>query len=161
MHRVLVVDDDPDTTATFRTLLEGWGHKVAAANDGPSALAQAEAFQPDVALVDIRMDEMGGFELARRLRALPGVGHALLVAVTALRGCEPDGVFDLVLLKPVAPDELKRLLDALAVGRASEVHALVWAGEGLLHRAREVSQEAEERLRGVMGDAPRGPAHPE
>jgi len=113
--RVLVVDDDPDTAESFRLLLAVWGHEVAAANDGPSALALAESFQPDVALVDIGMPEMDGREVARRLRAIPGLGGALLFAVTGLAPAPAlGGDFDLYLLKPVAPEHLHHLLHHLA-----------------------------------------------
>jgi two-component system, chemotaxis family, CheB/CheR fusion protein len=115
MSRVLVVDDCADTTASFLMLARHWGHEPHAANDGPSAVALAARIRPDVALVDIAMPHMDGYEVARRLRALPGLEKALLVALT---GCGTDeerrlgqeAGFHLYLLKPVDPNELERLL---------------------------------------------------
>jgi CheY-like chemotaxis protein len=110
MCRVLVVDDCADTTATFLMLARRWGHEPHAANDGQSAVALAARVSPDVA-----MPGMDGFEVARRLRSLPGLEKALLVAVTGFgreedrQRCREAG-FDLHLLKPVDPAELERLL---------------------------------------------------
>jgi len=120
MHRVLVVDDDPDTAESFRLLFRAWGHRAAAASDGPSALALAEAFRPEVAFIDVMLPGMDGYEVAHGLRVTPGLEHSLLVAVTGLTPgggrAAPHGDFDLYLTKPVEPDELRRLLDSLAEG---------------------------------------------
>jgi two-component system CheB/CheR fusion protein len=118
MPRALVVDDCPGMTDAFCWLLRLWGYDARAANDGPAALAMAAEFRPDVALVDLVMPGMDGREVARRLRRLPGLEHALIVAVTGCAGGRgrrcPEGDFDLSLLKPVDPDELRRLLAGLA-----------------------------------------------
>jgi two-component system, chemotaxis family, CheB/CheR fusion protein len=121
MSRALVVDDCPDTTDSFCSLLRLWGYDTRAANDGPAALTLAADFRPDVALVDVAMPLLDGFEVARRLRALPGLEKSLLVAMTGLgseedrRRCREAG-FDLHLLKPVDPEELERLLARHAGG---------------------------------------------
>jgi CheY-like chemotaxis protein len=112
--RVLVIDDDPHVTKFFRLLLGRWGHEVFTANDGASALQAAPGFLPDVALVDLSMPRMSGYELARRLRELPGLGGLRLFALTGLPAARGlDSCFERYLLKPVAPDELKRLLAKL------------------------------------------------
>src|SRR5262249_48412946 len=80
--RVLVVDDYPDSLTTLRWLLQAWGYEVAEAPDGPSALSSAASFVPDVVLLDIGLPGMDGYEVARQLRALPGQGKTLLVALT-------------------------------------------------------------------------------
>jgi two-component system OmpR family response regulator len=74
MHtpRVLVVDDDPDTVETQVAILATAGFYVAAAAGGRKAIAAAEADPPDVALVDLAMPGVDGFEVARRLRARTG-----------------------------------------------------------------------------------------
>jgi CheY-like chemotaxis protein len=123
MARILVVDDDHFTTEALRFLLTAWGHEAADANDGQAALTLAATFRPEVALVDIRMPGMDGYELAGRLRALPGLETSLLVAVTGLAPegggrLAPDGDFDLYILKPVDLDDLRRLLDSLAAHSA-------------------------------------------
>jgi CheY-like chemotaxis protein len=63
-------------------LLEGPGHATRVASDGFSALALAESFQPHVGLLDLGLPGMSGFELAERLRAVPGLAQVRLVAVT-------------------------------------------------------------------------------
>jgi CheY-like chemotaxis protein len=55
MLRVLVVDDDPDTTETMRLLLEVWGNEVAVARDGTAAVRSAVHFRPDVVLLDLAL----------------------------------------------------------------------------------------------------------
>ena len=68
---VLAVDDDEDTTALLRYLLEMNGAKVTTANSGSEALGLAREAHFDVVLSDISMPSMDGFEFVRRLRALP------------------------------------------------------------------------------------------
>ena len=80
--RVLVVDDQQDSAEMLSMLLEDRGHVTGVAVDGPSALTLAEAFQPHVGLLDLGLPGMSGFELAMRLRAVPGLEHVRLVAVT-------------------------------------------------------------------------------
>src|SRR5262245_58787546 len=113
--RVLVINDDDDTTASFRLLLQALGHVVATANDGPAALELAAACLPDVALINLGIPRLGGYEVARRLKALPGLEKVTVVAMTGLPGrTEPNGAVDRYLLKPVAPDDLCNLLKSLA-----------------------------------------------
>jgi len=113
--RVLVVDDDLDTTESFRILFTLWGHHVETANDGPAALAAAAAFRPDVVLLDIMMPGMDGYEVARRLRRMPELRETLLIALTGL-GRPADVAdaraagFDRHLVKPADLAELERLL---------------------------------------------------
>src|SRR5262245_45802217 len=80
--RVLVVEDYPDTRTTLCEMLRGWGHQVDEAADGPAALSSAAAARPDVVLLDIGLPRMDGYEVARQLRALPGLETTLLVAMT-------------------------------------------------------------------------------
>ena len=79
---VLAVDDDEDTTALLRYLLEMSGAKVTTANSGSEALELAREAQFDVVLSDISMPSMDGFEFVRRLRALPGKEDIRVVALT-------------------------------------------------------------------------------
>lgn len=123
--RVLVVDDCPDTVASCAELLRLFGHGVRTALGGAEALALLGGWEPDAALIDLRMPGMDGFELARRLREPPGRA-TLLLAVTGLPAwayaprAEAAG-FDHFLAKPVNPDVLLDLLHAhaarLAPGR--------------------------------------------
>src|SRR5262249_53103945 len=91
------------------------GNEVRTVHDGPAALAEAPAFRPSVVFLDIGMPGMSGYEVARRLRRLPGLEQALLVATTGY-GQEEDrrqaleaGVH-VHLVKPVDLDALQPLL---------------------------------------------------
>ncbi len=111
--RVLVVDDRPDMTDSLAAPLGLWGHESAAANDGATALSLAAGFRPDVALVNVLMPGCDGWEAARGLRALPGLGRLVVVALTGWTGpLQPGRQFDFKLLKPVEPADLRLLLEA-------------------------------------------------
>jgi two-component system CheB/CheR fusion protein len=118
------VDDCQDTTLSLSMLAQGWGYRVHVANDGPTALQIATEHLPSVVLLDVGMPQMSGWELARRLRQLPGMENAYLVAVTGygqaadeLRSREVG--CDLHLTKPADPEELQRVLQERADGRRS------------------------------------------
>lgn len=82
LPRVLVVDDNVDAAALLADMLAGVGCTTRAVYDGPTALEAAVAFEPDVALLDIGLPVMDGYELARRLAAHPQLTGVRLVAVT-------------------------------------------------------------------------------
>jgi CheY-like chemotaxis protein len=113
--RVLVVDDCPDMRSTSRILLGLWGHEVREAGDGHVALGLAATFRPDAVLLNIGLPGLDGYEVARRLRRLPGLEGVLLVAITGygsdqdVAACRAAG-FDHHLLKPFDPAVLERLL---------------------------------------------------
>jgi PAS domain S-box-containing protein len=114
-RRILIVDDNADAAETLALLLRLNGHDVQTALDGPAAVEAARAFQPDVALLDIGLPGMDGYEVARRLRREPGLKDVRLVAVTGY-GREEDRLrsreagFDHHLTKPVEPCVLLKLL---------------------------------------------------
>jgi signal transduction histidine kinase len=117
--RVLLVEDNPAAAEGLRDLLSLWGHEVFFAPDGEAALQVMDGTPPDVVLLDLGLPGMDGFEVARRLRRRPGFEGVLLVAVTGYgqerdRRRTQEAGFDLHLLKPVAPEELKQLLQAVA-----------------------------------------------
>jgi PAS domain S-box-containing protein len=116
-RRVLVVDDNEDAADTLAALLSLTGHEARAAYDGPAALAAAGEFRPEVVLTDLGMPGMDGYELARRFRAEPAFRGVVLVAVTGWgqdedRRRTAEAGFDHHLVKPVAPDAVRRLLAA-------------------------------------------------
>jgi CheY-like chemotaxis protein len=118
-RRVLVVDDNADSAESLVMLAGMWGHEAREAHDGPTALAVASEFRPDVVLLDIGLPGMTGYEVARRLRATPGLESILLVAMTGYgqdkdRRRSADAGFDLHLVKPVDPATLRKLLDTPA-----------------------------------------------
>jgi CheY-like chemotaxis protein len=115
---VLVVDDFPDTVATYRDLFQLHGYDVRTALSAEEARAPLDGWAPDVALLDLLMAGADGFELARRLRA-PGATHPVLVAVTGLTSDEDReralaAGFSYFLVKPADPNELVQLLRACA-----------------------------------------------
>lgn len=111
--RILVVDDNRDSADILAQLLRSDGHRVKIAYRGAEALATVADWRPAVALLDIGLPEMDGFEVARHLRQL--WEDVLLIAVTGYgheeaRRQVKDAGFDHHLLKPVKYDELRGLL---------------------------------------------------
>lgn len=80
--RVLIVDDNADARFALGALLELDGHEVRMAGDGASALELLDQWQTDLALIDVGMPGMNGFELAARILAMPNQASAMLVALT-------------------------------------------------------------------------------
>ncbi len=114
--RVLVVDDNKDAANTLAELLTLEGHDVTVAYDGQEALDRAAASAPQLAILDIGLPGMDGYELARRLRAAPGGQSLVLAALTgygqpADRAFAKQAGFDHHLLKPVDLNALMALLD--------------------------------------------------
>jgi signal transduction histidine kinase/CheY-like chemotaxis protein len=81
--RVLIVDDDRDAADLIGELVRELGHDVLVAHDAPTALRHAEESGPHVALVDVGLPEMDGYQLAQRLRAMPGLQTTPLVALAS------------------------------------------------------------------------------
>jgi CheY-like chemotaxis protein len=81
-HRLLIVDDNEDAAMLLADSLRALGHLVEVAHDGPSALTVMAAFKPVVALLDLGLPVMDGFELGERLRADPNFQGIVLIAVT-------------------------------------------------------------------------------
>ena len=117
-QRLLVVDDNRDAAESMTMLLELWGHEVACAHDGFSALKVAASFHPDAVFLDIGLPGMDGYEVAARLRELPQGTRLTLIAITgygqdADRRRSREAGIDHHLVKPVAPETLRELLDTL------------------------------------------------
>ncbi|MDQ0139931.1 hybrid sensor histidine kinase/response regulator [Cupriavidus necator] len=117
-RRILVVDDNVDALEAMTMALQAMGHTVVTAPDGPSALARATEARPEVVLLDLGMPAMDGFETVRRLRALPELRGAKLVALTGFGQPEDRrralaAGFDQHLVKPADLDALNRLLEEL------------------------------------------------
>jgi CheY-like chemotaxis protein len=114
-RRILIVDDNRDAAETLGEFLEGVGHQVGLAYDGPAGLALGTQLKPDVAILDIGLPVMDGYELAQQLRAALGDWPMRIIAVTGY-GQEGDRVasqkagFAHHVVKPVDLDELLRLI---------------------------------------------------
>jgi CheY-like chemotaxis protein/two-component sensor histidine kinase len=120
--RVLIVDDNEDAADTCATLLEMSGYDVRVAYTPEAALAELAGFQPDVAILDIGLPGMSGYELARELKsrghvgklvALTGYGQAADMAASKAAG------FDAHLTKPVMPADLTDLVAKLVADAVS------------------------------------------
>jgi CheY-like chemotaxis protein len=115
-YRFLVVDDNVDGADSQAVLLRILGHQVWTAYDGASALTKAEEFRPQIVLLDLGMPGMNGFEVVRRLRALPGLGTIVVIAQTGWGQAEDrektiEAGFDAHLTKPVEASSLLELLE--------------------------------------------------
>ncbi|WLE62703.1 response regulator [Burkholderia plantarii] len=114
-RRVLIVDDNADAADSLSILLGLQGHTVEVAYSAEDAIRCAETFRPQVALLDIGLPGMSGYELARTLRAMPQFAGTRLVAVTGYGQTDDvrtayEAGFDEHLVKPVEPAALERSL---------------------------------------------------
>jgi PAS domain S-box-containing protein len=120
-RRILVADDNQESAESLALMLQLMGNEVHIAHDGDEAVRLAEAIHPEVAVLDIGMPRLNGYEAARLIRAYPWGRDLLLIALTGW-GQESDkqrseaAGFDHHLVKPVDPGQLERLL-------ARETHA--------------------------------------
>jgi CheY-like chemotaxis protein len=115
---VLIVEDNDDARHMLHEALAFNGHEVREARDGASGLALAAESTPDIALIDIGLPDVDGYEVARRLRASPGGRRMGLIAITGYGQAEDqrrayEAGFDAHLTKPVAPERLKQVMAGL------------------------------------------------
>jgi DNA-binding response OmpR family regulator len=115
---VLVADDDPDIRSLVVLRLERSGYEVVAAGDGEEALATALERNPDLALLDVMMPKLDGYEVTERLRREDATRHLPVILLTArvqetdiARGLEA-GADDYV-TKPFSPTELRARVQAV------------------------------------------------
>jgi PAS domain S-box-containing protein len=118
--RILVVDDNLDAAQSLAILLRSWGHGVTVASDGPSALAAAAAHPPDIALLDIGLPGMDGYQIAEQLRKMQGLEKLVLIAITGYgqeqdRRLSQQAGFNHHLVKPVDLEALQSLLAEASV----------------------------------------------
>ena len=117
--RVLIVDDDEDVLVMLGDALRARGYEVATASDGTTAIDLAEAFEPDVALVDVVLPDVSGITLASILRgATPHDGSPRIVAysgadVHKLREAVDRGLFDDCVVKPATLERIERAIRSL------------------------------------------------
>ncbi len=114
-RRILVVDDNADSADSLAELLQFWGHEVRTAHSGAEALDAARDFRPDAVLLDLGMPDMNGYEAARLLRDRAGLNGTAFIALTgygqdAERRRSAEAGFQAHLVKPVDPEELRKLL---------------------------------------------------
>jgi len=116
--RILVVDDNKDSAVSMGMLLQLKGYEIRTAHDGLEAMDVAEAFHPEVMLLDIGLPKLSGYEVARRIRQQPWGGQVILVALTGWgqdedRRRSHEAGFNFHLVKPVALAALEELMAGL------------------------------------------------
>ena len=117
-RRILVVDDNRDAVASLVMMLSLMGHETCTAHDGQEAVDQAEAFRPDLILLDIGLPKLNGYEVCRRIRQYPWGQNMIIVAATGW-GQEDDrkrsheAGFDHHMVKPVDPAILDQILASI------------------------------------------------
>jgi CheY-like chemotaxis protein len=115
-RRILVADDNEMLRRTLQIVLQLWGFEVTVVEDGSAALTAAREGHHAAVVMDIRMPEMDGLEVARRIRADPGSSALLLLALSGSgepedRSAALAAGFDHHLVKPVDPELLRELLE--------------------------------------------------
>ena len=113
-RKVLIADDNRDAADSLAALLQLDGHETRLSFDGEGALTMYEQFEPDVCLLDIGMPGRNGYEVARRIRQMPGGRRPVLIAITGWgqesdRHLAMEAGFDHHLTKPVDPRRLAHL----------------------------------------------------
>src|SRR3954468_2095228 len=113
----LIVGEKIDAAETLQMVVSTMGHEAESVHNGRAALEAARARHPDIVLLDISMPDMDGFSVAKRLRSEPGLRGIRVVALTGYgqqddRRRTQEAGFDDHLVKPVSPDDLRRLLSA-------------------------------------------------
>ena len=113
--RILLVEDHPEVAAAQALLLRALGYDVQIAADGPTAVEMAKSLVPDVAVVDIGLPGLNGFQVAESLRDDPATASIRLIALTAYGSAEDRqrsirSGFEAHLVKPASIDQLRRVL---------------------------------------------------
>ena len=114
-RRVLIVEDNPDNRLALHTLLELWGYAVDEAPDGAQAIQLHLQHRPEIALIDIGLPGISGYDVAKRIRSAPG-GQPFLVALTGYGRTDDrrkalEAGFDAHLVKPVDPVTLATVIE--------------------------------------------------
>ena len=115
---MLIVDDDRDARTMFRTFLTQAGCKVRTACDGRCAIDKANAWAPDVIVMDLMMPRVDGWTASKSLKGSPATAHIPIIALSALPMAREDARAagcDAYLAKPCLPDllwwEIRALLN--------------------------------------------------
>jgi signal transduction histidine kinase/ActR/RegA family two-component response regulator len=119
--RILVVDDNEDAAQMLSEALASFGYVLRTAPDGPAALVAAEEFRPQIALLDIGLPVMDGYELCQRMRSASSSGSLRFVALTGYgqasdKARATEAGFDAHLVKPVDLRKLRKLLEGFSSG---------------------------------------------
>lgn len=116
--RVLIVDDNRDAADALARLVESFGYDTKAVYNGEDAIRETAKFLPDMALIDLEMPGLNGYQTVARMRQRRPAAEIIVVAVTGFTGAEHkqrayDAGFDLFVVKPMGAKELRDLLGLL------------------------------------------------
>jgi CheY-like chemotaxis protein len=125
LQRVLLIEDNRDAREMFRIVLEMSGHEVLEAAEGRGGIELVKTRRPDVAVIDIGLPGLDGYEVARQIRADPDLRYVRLIALTGYglpeaRERSREAGFDHHLVKPVAAETLLDLMRSGAGSPAPE-----------------------------------------
>jgi DNA-binding response OmpR family regulator len=124
MATILVIDDDLDLQQMLRLMLQRGGYKVVTTGDGPDGLAKARAIRPDMAIVDVMMPGMNGYQVVRKMRENPDLSGMVILILTARaqpvdREAAIAAQADDYMPKPFAPNELLAKVNELMAQRGT------------------------------------------
>ncbi len=149
--KILIVDDEPAAIATIEIILSGEGYQLESAGNGQAALEKADAFLPDLILLDALMPGVNGFDVCRRIRVTPRLAEVPILILTALddRDSRLQGIeagADDFITKPVDRQELR--LRTRSILRLNRYRTLLDQRDNLHAMAgRLVNAQEEERRR--------------
>jgi CheY-like chemotaxis protein len=126
--RILIADDNRDSADSLAILLRMTGNDVRAVYDGAAAVSAVREYSPNVALLDIGMPELSGYQAAQQIRGMIGGGDVVLIALTGWgqdgdRQRSREAGFDYHMVKPVNPDSLLKLLATIQKRHAGDAVA--------------------------------------
>jgi CheY-like chemotaxis protein len=139
----MVIEDNASTRTSMRRCLEGAGFSVIEAPDGKTALEQAATARPALIAQDMHLPDIDGFDLLEQLRTMPGLAEIPIIAVTGFLPERTTGTaeFNDVLIKPVMPSQLIKVISALVLAPVIEQP---------VHPARHLVPAEDEAVRRVM-----------
>jgi len=120
---IMVVDDNEDASEVLRLLFEALGHSACVEYNALSAINRAKREGAEMLFIDIGLPGMDGYELARRLRAMPQTANSILVAVTSFSEAKDkqlakDAGFNNHLAKPINLNDILGIIDQYQLSRA-------------------------------------------
>jgi CheY-like chemotaxis protein len=132
-RRVLIIEDNRDAREMFRMMLELAGHEVHEAEEGVRGLELLKTMRPDIAVIDVGLPGLNGYEIAKRFRQEPDSRSVMLVALTGYgtpeaRERSRAAGFDHHLIKPVNPETLQEIMCANSSGEGAARRPTVAAG---------------------------------
>ncbi len=124
MATILVIDDDLDLQQMLRLMLQRGGYKVVTTGDGPDGLAKAKLLKPDMAIIDVMMPGMNGYQVVRKMREDPELSGMVILILTARaqpvdREAAIAAQADDYMPKPFAPNELLAKVGELMANRST------------------------------------------